>query len=156
MQEETTSEKAAVLNPKYREVTANNEKFIIKPWTLGQIARVSDYLVELGISFGSLDMNFNNMGVDDALVLASRVLSRPTFAFKIIADTLQKDVQWVENLDGDEGVDVFTAIIQVNQSFFRRLQAFIPTQAPRVESTEQPQSTQTSEAPMTGSTSSET
>jgi hypothetical protein len=75
MQEERTSEKAAVLNPKYREVTAGNQKFTVKPWTLGQIARVSDHMIELGISFGSLDMNFNNMGVDDALEIETALPS---------------------------------------------------------------------------------
>ena len=143
-----------ILNPKHVQLTINGELIDIKAWTIGQIATVAEYLIQFGISFSSLELNWAKMSSDDIMLVVSLICRRADLVWKILSYTVHKPEEWFSDLDSDVGFELIMGVIEVNKPFFRKLQKLLPDRKENPQPQTQEQSQDTKEATMTGSASS--
>lgn len=104
------------LFPEAREVEIRSrasetpDRFIIRPFTVGQLPRVLKAIRAL-IEAGGVDTE-GNLNVFDALTNGAE------HAVELMAVATGKDRSYFDNLDVDAGIDLMTAIIEVNKDFF--------------------------------------
>lgn len=143
-----------ILNPKHVQLTIDSEVIDIRAWTIGQIATVAEHLIQFGISFASLEMNWGKMSADDIMLVVSLICRRSDLVWKILSYTLQKPEGWFEALDSDVGFDLILGVIEVNKPFFRKLQKLLPDRKENPQPQTQEENPGSKEVTMTGSASS--
>lgn len=108
------TEEIKVLFPN-AEITIAGEKLVLKPFTLGQIPKVTKLMQQLS---GPILAAYKAGKTDDIGTMFSLLAEGGDILLDLISVGVNKDRAWIDALDTSEGVELFAAFIEVNRSFF--------------------------------------
>lgn len=106
-----------VLFPNGVQVSLKGETFQIKPFTLGQLPVVMSLMKSAA---GPTQKALLGLNPGDGAILMSILAEVGTELNTLIAKVLKKDLQWVEEIEMDEAVQLIIALIDVNKDFFSK------------------------------------
>lgn len=114
----------AVAIPEDVFVTVGGEKVEIKRLKVGSLTRVMRIAAPFYEEVRDLKAKSDKDGTQFGLDVYGTVVKYSESAIEVVAVMTDKPVEWVEELELDALVAIFTAIIEVNLDFF--LQRLIP------------------------------
>lgn len=115
------------LLPQGKELNIRNENLAIKPFKLGELPKVFKAIDPISKAlFDSLSNGGNQVEMITGLVA-----NGGENLIDLMAIGSKKSREWVEDLELDEGIELFGAILEVNASFF--VQKVLPNLNKRME-----------------------
>ena len=108
------SNELAQLFPTGKEITIRDENLTIKPFKFGELPRVFKAIEPLSASITALvqTQSFN------ASSIGFLFSSGGDGILDLLAVGTRKPRSWVDDLEMDEGIEVLTAVLEVNADFF--------------------------------------
>lgn len=115
------------LLPQGKELNIRNENLAIKPFKLGELPKVFKAIDPISKAlFDSLSNGGNQVEMITGLVA-----NGGENLIDLMAIGSKKSREWVEDLELDEGIELFGTILEVNASFF--VQKVLPNLNKRME-----------------------
>lgn len=133
-----------------QELTLQGEKFDIRPFPFGKTFKVitqASSLIQMVLSLPTdLIMEDGTIDIENpatTIILSSMLEQGSGPVMSVMAMAVGKPVEWVENLDPDEGILLLIKVWEVNKDFFMRrlgpmLQKLKPVQGKASEETKKP------------------
>lgn len=104
------------LFPTGKEISINDENLTIKPFKFGELPKVFKAIGPLTSTLGNIlqnrDINFSS--------IAALIMEGGDSIIDLMVIGSRKPRDWVDELEMDQGVEVLTAIFEVNADFFIR------------------------------------
>lgn len=111
------SDQIETLFPTGKTITISNKEFHIIPFKFGQLPKVIKALNKAQLTVESLKID--NTKIDQAVMLT--VLSEcGTDLIVLLADILNEDKSFIEELEMDEAIILLQAFFEVNADFFTK------------------------------------
>ena len=109
------------LFPVGKQISIKDENLTLKPFKFGELPKVFKAIETLSGTIGVLmrDRNVNPASITTLIAEGGDGI------LELMVIGSKKDKSWIEDLEMDEGVDLLTAIIEVNADFF--IQKVLPT-----------------------------
>lgn len=99
----------------FKTITVNNEEIVIKPITFGQLPRALQLVEKMSGSF--IDA-FKKEGEITNETILKFVASGGEDFIKLLCLGINKDRDWFNNLNADDGIDIVIKFVEVNTTFF--------------------------------------
>ena len=111
---ETKQDQLSILFPEGKEVTIRENVYCIKPFKLGELPKVLKAINPIVGVFAGLAQKNANM-----LEVVTGILSEGgDNILQLMAIATKQPQEFIDELDLDEGIEVLTAVIEVNSDFF--------------------------------------
>lgn len=105
----------STLFPQGKIITVGEKEFTIKPFKLGQLPSVFKCLEPISAKLFSA---ISDQSINDPATIVNLVAVGGEHIMELIKIGTSETREWVEDLDLDQAVDLFTTIIEVNADFF--------------------------------------
>lgn len=122
-----------VINPVGKQIKIKDENLTITPFKFGELPRVFRAVDPILVELTNALQHRNN----HAAMLSALMASAGDNVLDLITVGVRKPREWVEQLDSDEGLELFAAVLEVNVDFFvkkvlprlnKTLEAVVPGQ----------------------------
>lgn len=102
------------LFPSGKQISIKDENLTIKPFKFGELPKVFKTIEPIT---GSLTQLINNRD-NPAVAIAGIFATGGDSIVELLVIGAKKPVEWVNDLEMDEGIELLTAVIEVNADFF--------------------------------------
>lgn len=106
-----------ILFPQGKEVILKEKVFTIKPFTLGQIPKVMQFMQKVAVPAQAAVYSGK---AQDAATLMAIFAEAGEDIIKLVSAIIKEPVEFVTELEMDESVELIQAIIEVNKDFFSK------------------------------------
>lgn len=123
----------ATLFPNGKEVNIHDANLVIKPFKFGELSKV------IKLTDGIMGALLSAFGEKQDLtaVLKTIIGDHGDQVSQLMAISSKQTVEWVNDLEVDEAIELFAATVEVNADFFIR--KVLPTMTARMQSVAAPQ-----------------
>lgn len=105
----------STLFPQGKTIVIGDKEFTIKPFKLGQLPSVFKCIEPISVKLFSA---INDQSINSPAVIVDLISVGGEHIIDLIKISTNETRLWVEELDLDQAVDVFTVILEVNADFF--------------------------------------
>lgn len=103
-----------VLFPTGKEVTVQNTTIVIKPFKFGELSKVFKVIDPI------IDPLFTalNTSTNQIQLISKIIVDSSESVMDLISISTKQPRDWIDSLEMDEGLQLFTTILEVNSDFF--------------------------------------